>query len=141
MHAAWSVTSCTEDEDEKVRPSIYTRDLFPTTAVTATITVNATIHGKTIYKPNSILTSHRFIPSHPPQLGPGDVLIPPLPQPTPHVLDSMAPMRPVSDAVGVVVDAVVDGGLRWRNGGGGVGRVRRGRAFLGGFGREVSMAF
>ncbi len=126
--AAWSVTSCTEDEDEKVGPSIYTRDLFPTMTATVTITTNATSNGKTAYKSNSIPTSHRFIPSHLPQLGtlgPGDILMPPLPQPIPHVLDPMAPMRPVSDAVGVVVDTAVNGGLRLRTGGGGGDREER----------------
>lgn len=114
---------CAKDEDqERVRLSIYTRDLFPPPA-TATITANTTINGKKLaFNPNSILTSHRFIPSHPPQLGTlslGEVLKPPLPQPTPHVLDSMAPMIPVSDAVNVVVDDVVSGGLRLRAGGNG----------------------
>ncbi len=36
------------------------------------------------------------------------------PQPSPYLFDSVTPMRPVSDAVGVVMGDAVNGGLRLR---------------------------
>ncbi|KAF9445810.1 PX-domain-containing protein [Macrolepiota fuliginosa MF-IS2] len=121
--------------DTPITPSLYTRDLFPSPSPSQPPS-SYPFH-------TSILTTHKFIPTSPPPtpaaptspsssytstagaLGIGEVLIPPLPQPTPHVFDS-APMRPVSVAVkggvGVVVGVVegVGAGLRFgRDGSGG----------------------
>jgi len=141
---------------EPLTPSHYTRDLFPFS--TTTTSTSSASHFSP-YTP-SIITTHKFIPSSTPTiplspsstttspssatlgtLGVGEILIPPLPQPTPHVFDS-APMRPVSVAVqgtvGVVVGVAgaVTGGLGFTSSSFGGGGLRGRESQLRDGGRE-----
>ncbi|KAJ3561821.1 hypothetical protein NP233_g9963 [Leucocoprinus birnbaumii] len=84
--------------DSSITPSIYTRDLFPSTSPTSPGSSSSATSSSRFYPYSNsklITTSHRFVPSSSATgpgtaLGIGEVQIPALPMPAPHVSDGVS---------------------------------------------------